>query len=163
MRLQGRKNHCVAVIGDGAITGGMAYEAMNHAGFLDKNMIVILNDNQQVLYFYYFHQSNHISGCMQCLYSATILLDCIQFAVPCMICLLLGSHTCRISRCSNLPRVQEHGAQLYLCGGQAMWFANNLCTGVIVEFGENPPPPSPPPPPHLVLVQAEPVAVLQIG
>lgn len=45
---KGRKNHCVAVIGDGAITGGMAYEAMNHAGFLDKNMIVILNDNQQV-------------------------------------------------------------------------------------------------------------------
>ena len=48
MLLQGRKNHCVAVIGDGAITGGMAYEAMNHAGFLDKNMIVVLNDNQQV-------------------------------------------------------------------------------------------------------------------
>ena len=46
--VQGRKNHCIAVIGDGAITGGMAYEAMNHAGFLDKNMIVILNDNQQV-------------------------------------------------------------------------------------------------------------------
>ena len=45
--MQGRKNHCVAVIGDGAITGGMAYEAMNHAGFLDKNMIVVLNDNQQ--------------------------------------------------------------------------------------------------------------------
>jgi len=38
----------IAVIGDGAITGGMAYEAMNHAGFLDKNMIIILNDNQQV-------------------------------------------------------------------------------------------------------------------
>lgn len=46
--LQNRKNHCIAVIGDGAITGGMAYEAMNHAGFLDKNMIVVLNDNQQV-------------------------------------------------------------------------------------------------------------------
>lgn len=46
--LQGRDNHCIAVIGDGAITGGMSYEAMNHAGFLDKNMIVILNDNQQV-------------------------------------------------------------------------------------------------------------------
>lgn len=40
--------HSSQVIGDGAITGGMAYEAMNHAGFLDKNMIVILNDNQQV-------------------------------------------------------------------------------------------------------------------
>jgi deoxyxylulose-5-phosphate synthase len=38
----------VQIIGDGAITGGMAYEAMNHAGFLDTNMIVILNDNQQV-------------------------------------------------------------------------------------------------------------------
>ena len=44
---QKRKNHCIAVIGDGAITGGMAYEAMNHAGFMDTNMIVILNDNQQ--------------------------------------------------------------------------------------------------------------------
>ena len=48
LHLQKRGNHCIAVIGDGAITGGMAYEAMNHAGFLDKNMIVILNDNQQV-------------------------------------------------------------------------------------------------------------------
>lgn len=45
--LQKRNNHCIAVIGDGAITGGMAYEAMNHAGFMDTNMIVILNDNQQ--------------------------------------------------------------------------------------------------------------------
>jgi len=46
--LKGGDNHCVAIIGDGAITGGMAYEAMNNAGFLDKNMVVILNDNQQV-------------------------------------------------------------------------------------------------------------------
>jgi len=45
---KGGRNHCIAVIGDGAITGGMAYEAMNHAGFLDSNVIVILNDNQQV-------------------------------------------------------------------------------------------------------------------
>lgn len=45
---RGRSNHVVSVIGDGAITGGMAYEAMNHAGFLDSNMIVVLNDNQQV-------------------------------------------------------------------------------------------------------------------
>ena len=45
---KGRKNSVISVIGDGAITGGMAYEAMNHAGFLDTNMIVVLNDNQQV-------------------------------------------------------------------------------------------------------------------
>lgn len=46
--MQGRSNHVIAVIGDGAITGGMAYEAMNNAGYLDTNMIIILNDNQQV-------------------------------------------------------------------------------------------------------------------
>jgi 1-deoxy-D-xylulose-5-phosphate synthase len=36
----------VAVIGDGAITAGMAYEAMNHAGHLGKRLFVILNDNE---------------------------------------------------------------------------------------------------------------------
>jgi len=46
--IKGRKNNVIAVIGDGAITGGMAYEAMNNAGFLDSNMIIILNDNKQV-------------------------------------------------------------------------------------------------------------------
>jgi 1-deoxy-D-xylulose-5-phosphate synthase len=37
---------CVAVIGDGAMTAGMAYEALNHGGDLDKNLLVILNENQ---------------------------------------------------------------------------------------------------------------------
>jgi len=46
--LKKRKNNCIAVIGDGAITGGMAYEAMNSAGYLKNRMIVILNDNGQV-------------------------------------------------------------------------------------------------------------------
>ncbi|KAL8171325.1 hypothetical protein V2J09_023129 [Rumex salicifolius] len=46
--LMGRKNNVVAVIGDGAMTAGQAYEAMNNAGFLDSDMIVILNDNKQV-------------------------------------------------------------------------------------------------------------------
>ena len=36
----------IAVIGDGALTGGMAYEAMNHAGHLGRRVIVILNDNE---------------------------------------------------------------------------------------------------------------------
>jgi len=35
----------VAIIGDGAITGGMAFEALNHAGHIDKDILVILNDN----------------------------------------------------------------------------------------------------------------------
>jgi len=38
-------NHIISVIGDGAITAGMAYEAMNNAGASDSRMIVILNDN----------------------------------------------------------------------------------------------------------------------
>ncbi|GFP81887.1 probable 1-deoxy-d-xylulose-5-phosphate synthase chloroplastic [Phtheirospermum japonicum] len=46
--LKGRRNHVVAVIGDGAMTAGQAYEAMNNAGYLDSEMIVILNDNKQV-------------------------------------------------------------------------------------------------------------------
>ncbi|MGA3287584.1 MAG: 1-deoxy-D-xylulose-5-phosphate synthase [Bacteroidota bacterium] len=36
----------VAIVGDGSMTGGMIYEAMNHAGMLKKNLIVVLNDNQ---------------------------------------------------------------------------------------------------------------------
>ena len=38
--------HVTAIIGDGAMTAGMAYEALSHAGSLDKNLLVILNDNQ---------------------------------------------------------------------------------------------------------------------
>ena len=41
-------NNCIAVIGDGAITGGMAYEAMNNAAYINSKIIVILNDNGQV-------------------------------------------------------------------------------------------------------------------
>lgn len=40
-----KKKQHVAVIGDGSMTGGMAFEAMNHAGVSDTNMIIILNDN----------------------------------------------------------------------------------------------------------------------
>ena len=44
--LQGRKNRVVAVIGDGALTGGMAYEGLNNAGSMDTRLIVVLNDNE---------------------------------------------------------------------------------------------------------------------
>ncbi len=43
--LAGGNNHVVAVIGDGCLTCGMAYEALNHAGHLDTRLIVVLNDN----------------------------------------------------------------------------------------------------------------------
>lgn len=44
--LMGGKEHVIAVIGDGSMTGGLAYEALNNAGKEHTNLIVILNDNQ---------------------------------------------------------------------------------------------------------------------
>src|SRR6185369_11915814 len=44
--LSGEKNNVVCVIGDGAISAGMAYEAMNNAGAMNRRLIVILNDNE---------------------------------------------------------------------------------------------------------------------
>jgi 1-deoxy-D-xylulose-5-phosphate synthase len=44
-KLRGEDKRMVAIIGDGSITGGMAFEAMNHAGAVDANLLVILNDN----------------------------------------------------------------------------------------------------------------------
>jgi 1-deoxy-D-xylulose-5-phosphate synthase len=44
--LSGDSGHVVAVIGDGALTGGLAYEGLNNAGRFKKNFIVILNDNK---------------------------------------------------------------------------------------------------------------------
>ena len=43
--LAGDPGHVIAVIGDGALTGGLAYEGLNNAGRINRNMIVILNDN----------------------------------------------------------------------------------------------------------------------
>lgn len=42
-------NHVIAIIGDGSLTAGMAYEAMNNAGYLKSKMIVILNDNEMAI------------------------------------------------------------------------------------------------------------------
>jgi 1-deoxy-D-xylulose-5-phosphate synthase len=45
-KAKGEKRHCIAVIGDGAMSAGMAYEAMNNAGAMDVDLLVILNDNE---------------------------------------------------------------------------------------------------------------------
>jgi 1-deoxy-D-xylulose-5-phosphate synthase len=54
-RLQDKERHNIAVIGDGAMTAGMAFEALNHAGYLDDNILVILNDNNMSI-------SNNVGG-----------------------------------------------------------------------------------------------------
>lgn len=45
-QLNQNQKRAVAIIGDGGLTGGMAFEALNHAGGLDPNLLVILNDNE---------------------------------------------------------------------------------------------------------------------
>jgi 1-deoxy-D-xylulose-5-phosphate synthase len=49
MRAQGKDNQAVAIIGDGAMTAGMALEALNHAGHDKTDMLVILNDNDMAI------------------------------------------------------------------------------------------------------------------
>ncbi|PKH08326.1 1-deoxy-D-xylulose-5-phosphate synthase [Planomicrobium sp. MB-3u-38] len=44
--IKGAKNHVIPIIGDGALTGGMALEALNHIGHANTDMVVILNDNE---------------------------------------------------------------------------------------------------------------------
>ena len=44
-RQKGENRHAIAVIGDGAMTAGMAFEALNHAGVEDCKLLVVLNDN----------------------------------------------------------------------------------------------------------------------
>ena len=44
--LRKERHHVVAIVGDGALTGGIAYEGLNNAGHLDRDLIVILNDNE---------------------------------------------------------------------------------------------------------------------
>jgi len=45
MKLSGDNHHAVAIIGDGAFTGGIAFEGLNNAGKIDANLIIVLNDN----------------------------------------------------------------------------------------------------------------------
>jgi 1-deoxy-D-xylulose-5-phosphate synthase len=54
-RMQDKDRHNIAVIGDGAMTAGMAFEALNHAGHIDDNILVILNDNNMSI-------SNNVGG-----------------------------------------------------------------------------------------------------
>ncbi|NNG13655.1 MAG: 1-deoxy-D-xylulose-5-phosphate synthase, partial [Gammaproteobacteria bacterium] len=52
---EGKDRRVAAIIGDGAMTAGMAFEALNHAGDLDANLLVILNDNDMSI-------SNNVGG-----------------------------------------------------------------------------------------------------
>ncbi|PCH62335.1 MAG: 1-deoxy-D-xylulose-5-phosphate synthase [SAR86 cluster bacterium] len=54
-KMQDKNRHSIAVIGDGAMTAGMAFEALNHAGHMDENILVVLNDNNMAI-------SNNVGG-----------------------------------------------------------------------------------------------------
>jgi 1-deoxy-D-xylulose-5-phosphate synthase len=58
---EGKDRKAIAVIGDGALTAGMAFEALNHAGDLDANLLVILNDNDMSISPNVGGLSNHLA------------------------------------------------------------------------------------------------------
>jgi 1-deoxy-D-xylulose-5-phosphate synthase len=58
---EGKDRKAIAVIGDGALTAGMAFEALNHAGDLDANLLVILNDNEMSISPNVGGLSNHLA------------------------------------------------------------------------------------------------------
>ena len=60
--LKNQKYHVVAVIGDGALTGGMAYEALNNAASLKSNFIIVLNDNEMSITENVGGMSSYLSG-----------------------------------------------------------------------------------------------------
>ncbi len=60
-RARGERRQVVAVIGDGALSGGMAFEALNHAGALDVDLMVVLNDNKMSISPPVGAISNHLS------------------------------------------------------------------------------------------------------
>lgn len=60
--LLGEKHHVVSVIGDGALTGGMAYEALNNAAELKSNFIIVLNDNEMSISRNVGGMSGYLSG-----------------------------------------------------------------------------------------------------
>ncbi|HEP8276633.1 1-deoxy-D-xylulose-5-phosphate synthase [Pseudomonas aeruginosa] len=60
-RLQGKERKSVAVIGDGALTAGMAFEALNHASEVDADMLVILNDNDMSISYNVGGLSNYLA------------------------------------------------------------------------------------------------------
>lgn len=60
-KLTKKDNNTIAVIGDGAMTGGMAYEALNNSGMLKSNLIVVLNDNKMSIAPNVWHISKYFS------------------------------------------------------------------------------------------------------
>ena len=60
-KIDGKKNKTVAVIGDGALTGGMAMEALNNVAALDRNFVIILNDNNMSISKNVGGMSNYLS------------------------------------------------------------------------------------------------------
>ena len=61
----GQRRRVVAVIGDGALSAGMAFEALNHAGSMDVDMLVILNDNDMSISENVGAFSNYFAGAVR--------------------------------------------------------------------------------------------------
>ena len=82
--LKGKKNKVVAIIGDGSLTAGMAFEGLNHVGHLKPDMIVILNDNEMSISTNVGGMSAHLSQIMtgQVMTKFKKEIDQILLAIP---------------------------------------------------------------------------------
>ena len=74
-RKRGQTHRVLAVIGDGSLTGGMAFEALNHAGHLKTDVIVILNDNEMSISKNVGALSSHLNRIMTGEFMSTLRED----------------------------------------------------------------------------------------
>ena len=92
------ENHVVAVVGDGALTGGMCYEALNDAGQTGTRMIVVLNDNEMSI----SHKTS--AQCSKYLTHLRQSRSISQFQAPHQ---KLGSNAFRSSECQFCASIEK--------------------------------------------------------
>lgn len=105
LHAQNIKNHTIAVIGDGAITAGQAFEALNHAGDTKANILVILNDNEMSI--------SHNVGALKSMLTRTLSNPILQDmrATSKKLLAILPSHALDIAR-----KAEEH-VKDFVAGG----------------------------------------------
>lgn len=81
-KMKGQKNHTVAVIGDGAMSAGQAFEGLNNAGVSDANLLVILNDNEMSISPPVGALTKHLTGLISVYNSARDVAKTVLSQIP---------------------------------------------------------------------------------
>ncbi|MEJ8912250.1 1-deoxy-D-xylulose-5-phosphate synthase N-terminal domain-containing protein [Escherichia coli] len=91
---EGKNRRTVCVIGDGAITAGMAFEAMNHAGDIRPDMLVVLNDNEMSISENVGALNNHLAQLLSGKLYSSLREGGKKFSLACP----------PLKSCSNVPK-----------------------------------------------------------